>query len=83
MPKVKAKLVLRQLLQERGITQKELSKLAAMREATVSKLSRGFVDRVELEHISKIANALGITDISEIIKLVEDDGYPDDKGNNR
>ncbi|WP_178023063.1 helix-turn-helix transcriptional regulator [uncultured Paenibacillus sp.] len=72
MTRVKAELVVKNLLKERGLTQKELSKLTGMREATVSRLARGFVDRVELEQISKIANALNITDISEILKLVED-----------
>lgn len=65
----KAKLVLKELLHARNITQKELSQLAGIREASVSRLARGYVDRVDLEQISKIATALKVKDINEIITL--------------
>ncbi|MGN7115168.1 helix-turn-helix domain-containing protein [Lysinibacillus odysseyi] len=32
---------------------------------------RGYVDRLSIEHIEKICNALGMVEISELIQLVE------------
>lgn len=59
------------LLNKYGLTQKDLSELADIRQAAISQLSRGFVTRISIEHIEKIANALDIDDINEIIALVD------------
>ena len=61
------------LLNRYDLTQKELSELSGVRQASISQLSRGFVSRISIEHIERIANALKIDDISEIISI-EDDG---------
>jgi len=62
-----------EVMQERGLTQTELSELTKIRQASISQLSRGFVSRLSLEHIERIASALDIDDINEIITLVDDD----------
>jgi len=61
------------LLNKYGLTQKDLSELADIRQAAISQLSRGFVTRISIEHIEKIANAFDIDDINEIITLVADE----------
>jgi transcriptional regulator with XRE-family HTH domain len=56
-------------LKKRGMTQKELAELTGIRPAAISQITRGFVDRLNLDHIARIANALGIEDIRELITL--------------
>jgi transcriptional regulator with XRE-family HTH domain len=57
------------VLKQRGMTQKELAELTGIRPAAISQLTRGFVDRLNLDHIARIANALDIKDIRELITL--------------
>jgi len=57
------------VLEERGMTQKQLAELTGIRPAAISQICRGFVERLNLNHIERIANALSIKDISELIKL--------------
>lgn len=59
-------------MDERGLTQRELSELADVRQASISALSRGFVSRVDIGHIERLVNALGLTDINELITLEEE-----------
>lgn len=56
-------------LKQRNMTQKELAELTGIRPAAISQLYRGFVDRLNLDHIARIANALEIEDIRELITL--------------
>jgi transcriptional regulator with XRE-family HTH domain len=71
---VEFKIRVKELLEERGITQKELSDMADVRPAAISALARGYVERISIDHIVKIANALGITDLREILTLEENEG---------
>jgi transcriptional regulator with XRE-family HTH domain len=57
------------VLKQRGMTQKELAELTGIRPAAISQLTRGFVDRLNLDHIARIANALEIEDIRELVTL--------------
>lgn len=63
------KLRVNEILEKHGLTQAELSEKAGIRQAAISQLSRGFVSRISIEHIERIANALDIEDIREIITL--------------
>ncbi|MBD7939557.1 helix-turn-helix transcriptional regulator [Cytobacillus sp. Sa5YUA1] len=57
------------VLKERGMTQKELAELTGIRPAAISQITRGFVDRLNLDHIGRIATALKIDDIRELMTL--------------
>ncbi len=61
------KLRLKDLLEERGITQKQLAKMAGVRESTISDIVRGTRTVINFEHLGKIATALDINDIRKII----------------
>ncbi|MEW9106432.1 helix-turn-helix domain-containing protein, partial [Paenibacillus sp.] len=55
-----------------GISLRELSRLADVRHAALSELSNGKRSNIHFAHIEKIADALGIDDIREIIDFIED-----------
>jgi transcriptional regulator with XRE-family HTH domain len=57
------------VLKQRGMTQKELAELTGIRPAAISQICRGFVDRLNLDHIGRIATALEIEDINKLITL--------------
>lgn len=62
-------LKLRYVLEQRGMTQKELSEITKIRPTAISMLARGYVERLNLDHLERIANALKITDINELLSL--------------
>nr|WP_017553572.1 helix-turn-helix transcriptional regulator [Heyndrickxia coagulans] len=63
---------LREVLKERGIEQKQLASMANLTERTVSELVNGKMKRYPKEALEKIAEALGIDDINEIITIVDE-----------
>ena len=62
---------LKEILDSRNITQKELAKMANIRESTISDICRGTRTVMNFEHIAKIAEVLKITDISDLIELTK------------
>ena len=65
----RVKLRVKELLEEEGITQKNLAVLAGVRESTISDIVRGTRTVINFEHLGKIATALEISDIRKIIDL--------------
>jgi len=57
------------VLKERGLTQKQLSEMTGLRPAAISQLCNNFVQRISIEHIEKIAEALEITDLNELMEI--------------
>ena len=54
-------------LDEREWSQKRLAEMSGIRESTISEIVRGTRTVINFEHLSKIAEALEITDIRELI----------------
>jgi len=71
MKKLKIKLF--KLLKEKNMTQAQLAELADIRPNAISNLTRGYVDRLSIEHIEKICNALQLESISELMELEDTD----------
>ncbi|GER71306.1 transcriptional regulator [Weizmannia acidilactici] len=67
------KLVVRldRVLSDRNLTQKELAKMTGLRPASISELYNNQRKSINREHIEKIAEALSITEISELMELKE------------
>lgn len=65
------KLKVKELLEERNITQKKLAQMSGIRESTVSDIVRGTRTVINFEHLSKIAEALEIDRISQLIDFEE------------
>jgi len=65
--KVYVILHLKQRMDERGLTRMQLSEMSGVRQATISQLTRGNVERLHIPTMEKIAWALGITDITQLL----------------
>lgn len=60
-----------ELTKARKISLRELSRLSDVRHAALSELSNGKRESINFQHIERIAEALDITDIREIIDIIE------------
>ena len=65
------KLKIKELIEERGITQKKLAEDAGLRESTISDIVRGTRTVINFNHLSRIAKVLEIKDISSLIDFVD------------
>lgn len=61
------KLKVKDALEKRELSQKRLADMSGIRESTISDIVRGTRTVINFEHLSKIAEALEITDIRELI----------------
>lgn len=66
---VKIEICLNELLSRYDLSINQLHLLTGIRRATLSEIANGKRQRIQLEHIEKIANALEIEDINEIVTL--------------
>ena len=66
----KVELLINDLLAERSMSFRELARLSGIEPYNLSNLANGKRERIYLEHIERIADALEITDISKIMKLI-------------
>lgn len=69
----KIKLQLNELMHKHNLSITQLHIKTGIRRATLSELANNRRQRIQFEHIEKIVNALDITDMNEIIKIVEDE----------
>ena len=66
----KVELLINDLLAERSMSLRELARLSGIEPSNLSNLANGKRERIYIEHIERIADALEITDISKIMKLI-------------
>ena len=66
----KVELLINDLLAERSMSLRELARLSGIEPSNLSNLANGKRERIYLEHIERIADALEITDISKNMKLI-------------
>jgi putative transcriptional regulator len=71
--KLQFRVKLRQVLERKGVTQKELAKKTGLREATISELINDLRSGYTKSHILKIMEALNLTDLSEILEVISID----------
>ncbi|MBE0339464.1 MULTISPECIES: helix-turn-helix transcriptional regulator [unclassified Paenibacillus] len=70
---MKVKIMLGELIKARGISLNELSHKTGVRRAALSELANEKRENINFKHIEEIADALGITDIREIITLIDEE----------
>lgn len=61
---------LKDLLDRKGITQKELAEITGIREATISEMSNDSRTVYNKKHLIKIMETLNVTDIRELLDIV-------------
>lgn len=66
----KVKVKIHELVNQRGISLRELSRLTDIRHAALSELANQKRQNINFSHIEKIAETLELDDIREIIDLV-------------
>jgi putative transcriptional regulator len=66
------KLRIKEQLDKRGMQQKELAEITKIRPATINDLYHDRSKQIPREVIEKIANALDIDDINELITIVDE-----------
>lgn len=54
------KICLAALLEEEGITQSQLAQKTGIRPATIHEMCRGTSERINLKHLAKICDVLGV-----------------------
>ncbi|MGG4397448.1 helix-turn-helix transcriptional regulator [Paenibacillus thiaminolyticus] len=69
---MKIKIRLKEILEERGMSQRQLSMLMNIRHATINHLCSDNVDRVYIRTLEQICEALNIT-VDQLIVSIEDD----------
>lgn len=75
---IQFRLRLRELLEERKISQKEFAKLTGMREATISEMVNDTRISYNKKYLATCMEALGLTDISQIIQTIVSEKRPQD-----
>ena len=65
------KLMIKKLIEDNDITQKKLAQMSGVRESTISDIVRGTRTVINFEHLSKIAEALNVKDIRELIDFTQ------------
>lgn len=66
------KLKVKETLEKNKISQKKLAEISGIRESTISDIVRGTRTVINFEHLTKIALALEIKDIRDLIDFVEE-----------
>lgn len=65
----KIKIKLKELLEQRNLTQAQFAEMSQIRPNAISNLCRGYVDRLSIEHLEKICDTLQLESISQLIEL--------------
>lgn len=67
----KVEVLINNLLAERKMSLRELARLTGIEPSNLSNLANGKRERIYIEHIERIADALNIDDISKILRLTK------------
>ncbi|MFD1989705.1 helix-turn-helix domain-containing protein [Paenibacillus nicotianae] len=59
-------------MKKRNLTQMQLSELSGVRQAAISELYRNARQEINLIMLSKLATAMNIKDISELLQFVDE-----------
>ena len=69
----KVEIKLREALKQRRLSQTDLHNMTGIRQAAISVMARNKVRRIEFDHIEKIAEALSIEDMNELLRIIEEE----------
>lgn len=69
---MKVKILLKEAMKKRNLTQMQLSELSGVRQAAISELYRNARQEINLIMLAKLATAMNIKDISELLQFVDE-----------
>lgn len=69
--KLMFRMKLKEVLERKGISQKELAQMTGLREATISELVNDTRSAYNKNHLIKIMETLKVSDLSEILEVVK------------
>lgn len=69
---MKVKILLKEAMKKRNLTQMQLSELSGVRQAAISELYRNARQEINLIMLAKLATAMNIRDISELLQFVDE-----------
>lgn len=62
---------LKKILEQRDLTQLDISQATGIRPNAISNLCRNYVDRLTIEHLERICEELNISDMNELIEIID------------
>jgi transcriptional regulator with XRE-family HTH domain len=69
------KLKIKQLVEEKGLSQADLAEMTGLRCATISEMARNSRSVINKLHLAKVMDALDVTDLNDIIELVVEEEF--------
>ena len=69
------KLKIKEAVESRNITQKELAEMTGIREATISEMAQNARTVINKVHLGKIMDALDITKLDEILEFTVEEEF--------
>ena len=54
------------------MTQKQLAEKTGIRPAAISSLTRGYVERLNIDHLERICDSLEIYDMNKLLSIIPD-----------
>lgn len=75
---VTIRIQLKQLLADKDMTQKQLAERTGIRPAAISSLTRGYVERLNIDHLERICDSLEIYDMNKLLKIIPDSTEKED-----
>lgn len=70
---LRVNILLKEAMKKRNLTQMQLSELSGVRQAAISELYRNARQEINLIMIAKLATAMDIKDISELLQFDDED----------
>jgi putative transcriptional regulator len=69
------KLKIKQLVEEKGISQAELAEMTGLRCATISEMARNSRSVINKVHLAKVMDALDVNELSDILELIVEEEF--------
>lgn len=69
------KLKIKKVLEEKNMSQSELAEITGLRRATISEMAQNSRTVINKVHLSKVMDALDITELDDILELIIEEEF--------
>ena len=77
---IRLRVKLKEVLREKNLTEEKLADSTIIDLDVITKLAEGYTEHLTVEDLEMIATTLGITDIRELLELVDIDDFSKEQG---